>query len=190
KKKDSKIKILMATRLLRAKGIYDFVNAAKAIKPKFSHVNFYLAGEPDSGNPSSIDSKEFHQWKNDDYIEILGHVNSVENLLAKMDIVALPSQYGEGVPRILVEAAACGLPLVATDVPGCREIVFDGKTGLLVPPGDLSSLIDALEKLIKDAEFRRTCGEQSRLHCEENYSSNVVNNKTMQVYESLNMNRS
>src|SRR5206468_1936880 len=127
--------VLMASRLLWDKGVRHFVEAARQIRKSDDSARFVLAGEPDFGNPEAIPVPQIQAWVQEGAIEWLGRRDDMPDLLAKASVVVLPTMYGEGVPKILLEAAATGRPIVATDVRGCREIVKHGINGLLVPPG-------------------------------------------------------
>src|ERR1051325_5752320 len=124
--------VLLASRLLWAKGVAEFVEAARLVRQWHPRVVFLLAGETDPGNPAAIPQSVIDKWRAD--VEVLGHCEDMRALIEKVDIVALPTYYGEGVPRILIEAAASGKPLVATDMPGCHEIVQHRLNGILIPP--------------------------------------------------------
>ncbi len=134
--------VLMPSRLLWDKGVKEFIESAIYIQKKNIDAKFVLAGDTDSGNPSSVPVEQLEKWGSEKIIEWIGFEKNMPALFAKSDIVVLPS-YREGLPKVLIEAASCGLPIVTTDTPGCREIVKNGKNGLLVPPRDSLSLADA-----------------------------------------------
>src|SRR5262249_22502931 len=119
-------RVLFASRLLWSKGVAEYVEAARLVYEAMPSAQFRIAGETDPGNPAAVPQYVIDQWKTRTDLKILGHREDMLDLLRSVDVVALPSYYGEGVPRILIEAAASGLPLVATDKPGCREIVRHG----------------------------------------------------------------
>jgi glycosyltransferase involved in cell wall biosynthesis len=176
-------RVLLASRLLWAKGLAEYVEAARAIHESMPCSQFLIAGETDPGNPAAVPQHVIDQWQTRRELKILGHRDDVVDLLRIVDVVALPSYYGEGVPRILIEAAAIGLPLVATDMPGCREIVRPGVNGLLVRPRDAGQLASAIRQLLVDDQLRLEMGKQSReLACKE-FSENQVINSTLQVYQ-------
>ncbi len=118
-------------------------------------------------------------------VEVLGHVDNMEELLAGADIVVLPTTYGEGVPRILLEAAASGLPIVATDWPGCKEIVVDGVNGLLVPPKDSRALVGAIERLISDPIASARMGAAGRERALAEFDQRLVIRATLDVSSEL-----
>jgi glycosyltransferase involved in cell wall biosynthesis len=173
--------ILMIARVLREKGIQEFVSAAGLVRQKRPNARFVVAGEPDPGNPSSFSERELAVWRDDSAVEFLGHVEDVLPLLQGAAMCVLPS-YREGTPRSLLEAAACGLPLVATDVPGCREIVRHGENGLLVPPRDVASLAKAIIQLLENPDEMRRMGARSRQIAIEEFSEDKVISETLEVY--------
>jgi glycosyltransferase involved in cell wall biosynthesis len=143
-----------------------------------------LAGDVDAENPDTISDAQLQAWAKDNLIERLGHLPDIRELWAQADIATLPSRGGEGVPLSLVEAAACGRPLVATDVPGCRDIARDGVNAVLVPPRNPQKLADALERLIKDAPLRQRLADESRGVARE-FSAERVNATTLALYDRL-----
>ncbi len=175
-------RVLLASRLLRSKGVIEYVEAARLVRRELPQALFLLAGEPDEGNPDSIPRELVASWREQQNVEALGQCEEMDELIGRCDLVVLPTSYGEGVPRILVEAAACGKALVATDHPGCREIVIHGSNGLLVPPRDADALAEAIATLLVDDERRTEMGRRSReLACRE-YSQERVNEDTIRVY--------
>lgn len=176
-------RVLLASRLLWAKGLAEYVEAARVVHKSIPRAQFLIAGETDAGNPAAVPQRVIDQWQTRSDLKILGHREDMLDLLRNVDVVALPSYYGEGVPRILIEAAAIGLPLVATDMPGCREIVRHGVNGLLVRPKDAGQLALAIKQLLLDDELRLRMGKNSReLACNEFSEDQVINN-TLQVYQ-------
>jgi glycosyltransferase involved in cell wall biosynthesis/peptidoglycan/xylan/chitin deacetylase (PgdA/CDA1 family) len=173
--------ILFAGRLLAEKGIHEFREAARQARSLGHDWRFVACGAPDPGNPSSIDDATWQQWYEEGLLELVGHVDPIDALLATASVVVLPS-YREGTPRILLEAAAMGIPLVATDVPGCREVVRDGETGFLVPPRDAGAVLTACEKLVDDPELAATMGEQARRHVEHRFDEREVVNRLLGLY--------
>jgi glycosyltransferase involved in cell wall biosynthesis len=178
------VTVLLAGRLLREKGIYEYREAARLVKQAYPETSFLLAGEPDSGNPSSLTPQELLDWKQEGTVTLLGHVEDMQALLAHIDIMVLPS-YREGTPRSLLEAAACGLPLVATDVPGCREIVKHERNGFLVPSQDAVALANALKALLHDSAVRHKMGVESRQIVLAEFDQQRVLRKTFAVYQEL-----
>ena len=149
--------------MLWDKGIKEFVEAASIIKKRGIQARFVLVGGVDTGNPTSIPETQLKLWVNEGLVEWWGYKKDMPAVLQAAHIACLPSSYGEGLPKSLLEAAACGLPIVTTDAPGCREVVREGVNGLLVPVRDAAALATALGILIGDAALRRSIGEQSRI---------------------------
>lgn len=179
------VKVLLASRLLWEKGIKNYVEAARKVTQKYNDVEFLLAGTPDQGNPGSVQNSDIEQWKADNLIKPLGHVDNMPELLRDVHVVVLPTVYGEGVPRILIEAAAAGIPLVATDVPGCREIVNDGINGYLVHPGDSDALGSAIGKLVEDPGRREEMGQKGRQIMLDEFEEKSVLKRTLDVYKEV-----
>ncbi len=177
--------ILLASRLLWEKGIGEYVAAARQLRNEGMAAKFLLAGDPDPGNPASIPPDQLAKWEREGDISLLGHVDDMSALLVRVDVVVLPTSYGEGVPRSLLEAAACGLPLVATDAPGCREIVEHGINGLLVPPKDATALANAIRQLCLDPAVRQRMGQASRAKALAEFDERIVFEQTLAVYNEL-----
>lgn len=177
--------VLFAGRLLWAKGIGDFVAAAREWRAAGLAARFAIAGYPEAGNPATVDERQLAAWQEEGVVEYRGAVKDMPALLAESQIVCLPSRYGEGVPSILIEAAACGRAIVATDIPGCREIARDGVNALLIPPGDGAALRDALSKLIQSPALRGQFGARGRQIAVEEFSRELVFEQTLALYEEL-----
>lgn len=175
--------VVLAGRMLWDKGVGTFVDAAWLLHSKIP-ARFILVGEPDLGNPASIDVSVLDQWVNEGVVEWWGWQADMRSVFASCHIVVLPS-LGEGIPTILLEAAATGRPIVATDVPGCRDVVVDGSTGLLVPQQDPSALAAALEKLVKNPKMRKTMGRAGREYIIQRFSSSKINHETYRIYQNL-----
>ena len=177
--------VVMATRLIREKGVYEFMEAAKQIKTRGLTARFWLAGGSDPGNPANLDANELSAWDKSGVVEILGHRDDIAHVFAQANIVVLPSYYREGLPKVLIEAAACGRPVVTTDMPGCRDAVEREVTGLLVPPRDAVALADAIERLLLDAELREKMGRSSRQLAEREFSIEKVISTHLAIYGEL-----
>ena len=180
-RRERPLTVLMVGRLLREKGVREFVEAAAIVRSQLPGVQFLLAGDSDPGNPSSIAPDVVAEWQRKGDVSFLGHRPDIRELIQAADLAVLPS-YREGMPRSLLEAAACGLPLVATDVPGCREILSNGINGLLVPPLDSKLLAEAIIELLGDRERREAMGKRSRAIACELFSQDRVVRETMGVY--------
>ncbi len=180
------LRVLLAARLLWDKGIREFVHAAELTKQQGRNIEFLLAGTPDPGNPRSVDRPEVEQWHRRGLVNWLGHVEDMPALLNSVDVMALPSYYGEGVPRSLIEGAASGLALITTDLPGCREVVAQhGIDGLHVPPRDADSLAALLVRLDDDRDLLRRLGDCARQKALADFDERVVIGKTLEVYDEL-----
>jgi len=175
---------LFVGRLLHEKGICEFVEASRLCRQQWHDSRFLVCGSPDPGNPSSVTADTLERWKRENSVELLGHVDGIEHHIAEADVVVLPS-YREGTPRVLLEAAAMAKPIVASDVPGCREVVRHGENGLLVPPKDAASLADAIQQLFLDDSRCFDYGRAGRRRIEERYDERLVVEQTMQVYHEL-----
>jgi glycosyltransferase involved in cell wall biosynthesis len=174
--------VLLAARLLWDKGVGEFVDAARVLKQKVSNVRFVLVGNPDIDNPASILEETIRAWEKENIVEWWGYQKEMVPIFQSTHIVCLPS-YREGLPKVLIEAASCGLPIVSTDVPGCREIVRDDYNGILVPKGDSFSLSNALLRLIEDPDLRAKMGKRSRELVLDKFSSKYVIAKTLNIYK-------
>jgi glycosyltransferase involved in cell wall biosynthesis len=177
-------RVLLASRLLWDKGLAEFVAAVRRLRLQGCAIDALLAGTPDPGNPAAVPEATIHGWVAEGLVTWLGHVDDMAGLLGSVDVVVLPS-HREGLPRTLVEAAACGLPLVTTDVPGCREVVTDGVDGLLVPKGDSEALAHAIRRLQEDPGLAHRLGEAARLKARSQFDERIVIQRTLEVYAEL-----
>ncbi len=178
------LRVLLAARLLWDKGIAEYIEAGRILHTEGRSIQFLLAGDPDPGNPAAVPKATVSGWVDDGVVESLGHVDHMPALLASMDVVVLPS-YREGLPKTLIEAAACGLPLVTTDVPGCREVVTDGVDGLLVPVHNAGALARAIARLQDDPALAQRLGAAARAKALAEFDERVVNAATLDVYREL-----
>jgi glycosyltransferase involved in cell wall biosynthesis len=169
---------LMIARLLAAKGVREYAEAARILRPKFPHAKFRIAGWIDDGE-DAIDSEEIDAWVEAGTIEYLGKLKDVRPALRSAKFFVLPSYYAEGVPRTTLEALATGRPVITTDMPGCRETVFEGVNGLLVPARDVDSLAEAMTCLIERPELAERMGERSRLLACDVFDVHKVNARMM-----------
>lgn len=176
------IRIVLIARMIREKGVPEFVEAARLLKGR---AEFILAGAPDEGNHNAITAAELRGWEAEGLVHWLGPVKDIPGLLAGAHIACQPSSYREGLPKSALEAMAAGKPLVATDIPGCREAVVDGETGFLVPTRDPAALAAALSQLIDDPALRTRMGAAGRARVMTNFSDAIICGKTLAIYESL-----
>jgi glycosyltransferase involved in cell wall biosynthesis len=173
--------VILVARLLREKGIAEFVEAARQLAAARVPARFLVVGTEDPAQPSAIDPATIARWKAEGPVEFLGHRDDVAELLRAAHIACLPS-WREGTPRSLVEAMACGLPLVATDVPGCREVLRNGDNGVLVAVRDPTELSRGLKTLIDDPQLRMEMGRRSRARAEQEFAQSKVIGETMDIY--------
>lgn len=185
RKKSNKIPtVVLVARMLKDKGIYEFIEAFKLLKDRKIKCRFILVGDIDPVNPSSLKKSFLLSCQREKKIEWLGWIDNIEKVLLGTDILCLPS-YREGLPKSLIEGAAAGLPLVATDTVGCREVVIDGLNGFLVPIKNSKKLADAIEKLILDRLLRKSMGKESLKLAIERFSNPIINSLTIKVYNEL-----
>lgn len=177
------VRVVMASRLLWEKGVKEFVEAASVFKSQGREVEFVLAGEPDPEKASSVPSFEIERWVEQGLIRYVGFCDDVNELFGDAHIVVLPSSYGEGLPKILIEAAACGRPVITTDVPGCRDAVIHQVTGLLIPAFDVAALCGALSYLLSNPEVRVQMGLQARVFAEQKFDIASVLSVHRVIYE-------
>lgn len=174
--------VLFSSRMLVTKGLLEFMEAARLLKQKGIRARFALAGKTDPGNPASIPEEQIDAWKDSGLFEWWGWRDDMPSTLAQADMFCLPS-YREGVPNALLEAAACGLPIVTTDVPGCRDVVTHGLNGLLVPVRNAPVLAEAMETLISNAQLRHQMGTAGREIAVNKFGLDKVNEETLMIYE-------
>lgn len=177
--------VMLASRMLWDKGVGEFVQAAKIIKKKGIAARFVLVGEPDTENPSAVSIKQLNEWHKMGIVEWWGYCTEMPKILSQSTIVCLPSYYGEGLPKVLIEAMACGRPIVTTEMPGCKELVVDQKNGFLVKPRDSVALAESLSILVLDRLLCQQMGKEGRLIVEKEFSLNRVTNETLAVYDEL-----
>jgi glycosyltransferase involved in cell wall biosynthesis len=177
--------ILFTSRLLREKGITDFIEAAKILKDKGIKARFLVAGNVYPDNARSLTKEEMQSYHDQGVIEWLGQCDDMPDLLTRSMMVVLPSYYGEGVPKVLLETAAIGRPIISCDAPGCREAVEHQVNGELVLPKCPQELAEAIEKLIKDPTLCHAYGVAGRKRVEEDFHVDAVNEQTINVYKRL-----
>ena len=177
--------IVMASRLLKDKGVHEFVEAARIVKSKGIKARFQLIGEPDSENPESVTAEAVQSWQDEGVVECLGFRPDIADLFAQAHIVILPSYYGEGLPRVLIEAAACGRAVITTNMPGCRDAIEPDVSGLLVPARDAKALAQAMERLIEDDALRQQMGRKGRDLAEHEFGIDKVVATHLAIYHEL-----
>ncbi len=180
----TRLRVLLPARLLWDKGLAEYVAAARQLHAEGRAIDFLLAGDPDPGNPAAVPEATVRGWVSEGLLQWLGHVDDMAALFATVDAVVLPS-YREGLPKGLIEAGACALPLVTTDVPGCREVVTDGVDGLLVPVKDAPALARAIARLHDDPPLRARLGVAARARALAEFDERIVISRTLAVYGEL-----
>jgi glycosyltransferase involved in cell wall biosynthesis len=182
---EGNVTIGLVARMLRGKGVLDAVAAIRRLRAAGLAVDLVLAGAPDPDSRDSLSEETLAQLAAEPGIEWLGRVADVREIWAHAAIAVLPSTYGEGLPRALLEAAACGRPIITTDLPGCREVVRDGVNGLLVPPNDVPRLAEAIAALAADPERRRVMGWAGRGMVEREFAEPVIAEQTLALYRAV-----
>jgi glycosyltransferase involved in cell wall biosynthesis len=177
--------VLLAARLLADKGVHEFVQAARLLKQRGLSARFCLVGTVDLANPTSLTNGELAQWASEGVVELWGHRSDMPQVLSAAQVVVLPSYYGEGLPKVLIEAAACGRAVVTTDHPGCRDAVESGISGVLVPVRDADALANALEGLINDPKLCLTMGNAGRSLAERAFDVRQVVAAHLRIYQEL-----
>lgn len=178
------IVVTMVARLLRDKGVQEFVQAARLLRDRAVPVTMQLVGGVDAGNPASATLDEVEAWQRDGAVRALGERSDVAALYAASHIAVLPS-YREGLPKSLIEAAACARAVVTTDVPGCRDAIEPGTTGLLVPVRDAEALADAIARLAQDPALRQSMGAAGRALAEREFNIERVARIHVDLYDTL-----
>lgn len=176
--------VVMAARLLRDKGVVEFLEAAQILKARGISAIMRLIGSLDPGNPSSLSGSELEQWERRNVAEILGYRSDIGAQYAAAHIVCLPS-YREGLPKGLVEAAACGRAVVTTDVPGCRDAIVPDKTGVLVSKKDSEALANAIQMLIECPGQRLSMGKAGRELAQNVFDIDIIKGQHMAIYKEL-----
>lgn len=177
-------RIVMACRLLVDKGVREFITAAHLVKQSGYDAHFMLVGECDFGNPTSLTETELKELTSDDHVEYCGHQTNMPDILANAHIVVLPS-YREGLPKVLIEAAACGRAVVTTDVPGCRDAIEPNISGLLVPVHDANALANAIKRLLDDPEYCAQLGEAGRRLAERKFDIHKIVAQQLSIYSEM-----
>lgn len=180
------VTVALVSRMLRIKGIDTAVEAVRRLQRGGHDIRLLLAGGPDPANPASFDETILRRWAEEPGIEWLGPVADVRTVWRRAHIGLLASRGGEGVPKSLLEAASSARPLVATDVPGCRDVVGrNGEAGLLVPADDPGAMAEALLKLAGDAALRQTLGAAARQRAEALFGEIAIGRETVDLYERI-----
>lgn len=177
------ISFIFIARLLREKGIFEFLQATEKIKTKYPHVIFNVIGSLDTENPGGLKKDDLNYYMKNNIINYPGFVNNVDEWISKSSVFVLPSYYREGVPRSTQEAMAIGRPIITTDVPGCRETVINKKNGFLIPKWDVEALIEAMEYFIKNPKEVIHMGEESYQIALKKFDGDRINEKLLSIIE-------
>lgn len=176
--------VMLVARMLWDKGIGEFVEAARILSEQGVQARFVLVGDTDPANPAVIPGSVLQEWQGKWGVEYWGRREDMPVVWQSAHIACLPS-YREGMPKSLLEAAACGLPIVTTDVPGCQEVIVDGQEGVLVQARDATSLAQALKSLIEQPELRSTMGAKARKRAEQIFSQERAVAATLKLYDEV-----
>jgi glycosyltransferase involved in cell wall biosynthesis len=182
---DGQVTVAFAGRMLADKGVHALIEAQRILRVSGIQSDLLLAGTPDPANPTSIPQIEVAGWGREPGVTWLWHVDDIATVWRRAHIAVLPSRGGEGVPKSLLEAAAFGRPLIATDVPGCREIVIHEKTGLLVPVDDPPALAAAILRLVRSSPQRVRFGVAARRLIDERFAADLVGQATVALYQRI-----
>jgi glycosyltransferase involved in cell wall biosynthesis len=177
--------VVLPARLLWEKGVGEFVSAATILRNKGYRARFALVGEPDADNPRAIPVSQLEMWQKEGLVEWWGRRTDMPDVYAQSSVVCLPTSYGEGIPKSLLEAAACGRPIVTTDAPGCREVVRHGENGYLVPLRDAEAVAKAIGELLRNPGLRVKMGEKGRELAVREFSVQQVVNQTLALYDEV-----
>ena len=176
--------VALVSRLLTDKGVLEFVEASRILKSRNLEVRMCLVGEIDEGNKTSVTNSQVSDWVKQQLIEAWGHREDVEWVYAESNLACLPS-YREGLPKSLIEAAACGRAVVTTNVPGCRDAIEPNVTGLLVPVADSRALANAIQDLIENSDKRASMGREGRILAEAEFSIGTIVDAHLKIYTDL-----
>lgn len=177
--------ISYASRLLIDKGVCQFVEASEILKNRGIRVRFWLIGSTDCANSNSVSEQQLSEWEQKGLVELFGQRKDIPYLFSQSNIITLPSFYGEGLPKVLLEAAASGRAVVTTDHPGCRDAIDVGKTGILVPVKDSRALADAIQFLLENSVVRFKMASYGRLLAEREFDVQNVAMTHMEIYNEL-----
>jgi glycosyltransferase involved in cell wall biosynthesis len=177
--------VVLAARMIETKGVRHFVEAARRLKSAGVSARFALVGEPDPDNPASVSDEQLQTWAQQGVVEHWGRRDDMPEVFAQADLVCLPTYYPEGVPKVLIEAAASGVAIVTTAIPGCMDIVKHEENGLLVPAGDVEALTSAIRRLLEDPDERKRMGATGRRMAEKDFDVRTVCDATFDIYQDL-----
>ncbi len=177
--------VILASRMLWDKGVGEFVALAETLKTQGVCARFAIVGDTDTESPTAISYKQLSLWQEEGYVEWWGHQCDMPSVFAQAYLVCLPTYYGEGVPKVLLEAMACGRAIITTDIPGCRELVVNGSNGLLIPPHNIKEFAASVVTLLQDRPMCKSMGKAGRKIVESEYAIEHIVEATLDVYEEL-----
>jgi len=181
----TRTRFLFASRLLKSKGVLDFIEAANSMYASGSESEFVIAGGFDENNPSSITKQQFESLRQSNVVKYIGENADILAEIGKSSCVVLPSTYGEGLPKILIEAACLGRAIITTDLAGCRDAVLDGETGLLCEPNNINQLVKAMDKIEDEPELTIMFGNRAKSLGRDLFNVDYVVGKHMKIYQRL-----
>nr|HPI26948.1 glycosyltransferase family 4 protein [Candidatus Neomarinimicrobiota bacterium] len=184
KNKKSEVNFILVARMLYDKGIREYIEAAKIVKKSFKNAVFHLLGDIDKGNPSAIPIEIINTWSKQGIVNYYGMVEDVVPFLENADVFVLPS-YREGLSRSIIEAMSMELPIITTDVPGCRETVIEKENGLLVKPNNVNDLVEAMIFMINNPDIRLKMGKMSRLIAQNKFDVQQINKEYLSYLDQL-----
>ena len=186
---NAEVRVVMASRIIKEKGVEDYIKAIEIIRKRSAKdipsLIFELYGRIDKERPNQITMSDLMRWEENGIIRYRGATSELNKVLNQTDIFVFPSFYGEGLPKVLCEAAACGVPVITTDHPGCREAIIPDTTGILVPKNSPEQIADAIEVLVKDPSLRNSFATNSRLMAVERFDVRNVVEQHMRIYSSM-----
>ena len=179
------LKVIFASRLLKDKGVEIFIKAAEEFFLSDIDIEFWLVGEPDEGNKNSITLNQIKNWEKKKIVKWFKFSNEINVLFKNSNIIVYPSYYGEGLPKVLIEAASCGRAIITTNHPGCRDAIINNKTGLLVSVRNTIKLVQCIEFLAKNDNIRNKMGYEGRKLAEKYFSVNKVVREHINLYKKI-----
>ena len=172
--------VIMISRLVRQKGVVDYLEAAREIRSRNPDVRFLLVGPVAGEGGQAVSLGTLHEYERD--VQYLGYREDIPALLSVSDVFVLPTRYREGVPRVLMEAAGLGLGLVSTNMPGCRDVVLDRKTGLLIEPGDQAALTTSIRELVETPKLREALGAAAFARIQDRFEMSRIIDAYIDLY--------
>lgn len=177
--------VTLAGRMIWSKGIREFVGAAKILKKMYPDIRMVLVGVPDAANRESIPVETLRKWDNDSLIEWWGFEPNIAETWNRTSISVVPTWYGEGIPKVLLEAGACARPVIASNISGCNDVIEDGVNGILIPSRSVQAIVDAVSRLVESPEEREAMGARLRETVRDNHSNAITHQATKELLEKI-----